>query len=120
MRKNEWDNLPIIDWELGHRLAGNQKDLAKDMLGMLIDNLPQNISVIHQLHIEHNYTGLKQQIHKLHGAVVYCGTPRLKSILAQLNTFLKNCIQHEIDYLIEQLKTEVKTLLNEWKINHNN
>ena len=49
-------NLPIIDWQLAIKLAGNQTDLANELLNLLIKNLRQDVTTIHQLYEEKKYT----------------------------------------------------------------
>ena len=103
---------PIIDWEEGIRLAGHKKDLARDILNMLVRDLPQELSHMQQLHQEQNFQELIKCVHKLHGAVCYTGTPRLKSALAALETHLKTHIMDDSSLLLHQLNTEVSRLLD--------
>lgn len=107
----ELANLPIIDWELGIKLAGNNKETANDLISLLIKNLRNDLDVITQQYQAGNYDVLKKEIHKLHGAVCYCGLPRLKSILSQLETNLKNHIMVSLPSLMDQLESEVSYLL---------
>ncbi len=102
---------PIIDWEEGVRLAGHKKDLARDILNMLVRDLPQELSRMQQLHQEQNFQELIKCVHKLHGAVCYTGTPRLKSALVALETHLKTHIMDDSSSLLHQLDTEVSRLL---------
>lgn len=114
----ELNNLPVIDWELSTRLAGNRKDLADDLLTLLIQALPDDLKLINHLHQTQNYPELLQQVHKLHGAICYCGTPRIKTILASLETDLKNNIMDSSSYLLIQLNTEVNHLLEQYSLLH--
>jgi HPt (histidine-containing phosphotransfer) domain-containing protein len=104
------NTLPTIDWDLGKKLAGNDLALAKDILAMLIKNMPNDMTKINQLCAKQNYAELKQQIHTLRGAVVYCGTPRLKAVLAALDKQLKSPIKDKLADLLQQLRTEVSNL----------
>lgn len=106
-------HLPIIDWEAGTKLAGNNRDLAEDMLSMLTSDLLEVIDRIKQLHIQQDYQNLLQQTHKFHGAVRYCGLPRLKIILDLLETDLKNNIMEHLSSLIQQLDIEITLLLEQ-------
>lgn len=110
----ELDKLPIINWELGIKLAGGNKKLAEDVLEVLIKTLPADIHTIQQLYLAQSYQTLRQQVHKLHGAVCYCGTPRLKTLLAQLEITLKNNIITDLSSLLNQLDVEVKLLLRHY------
>ena len=86
------NDLPIIDKIEGVKLAGGRKDLANEILEMLVNRLKKDYSLIEQLNMESNYSALKDEVHRLHGAVCYCGTPRLKTVLFRLETDLKNNI----------------------------
>lgn len=107
----EINHLPIIDWESGTKLAGGQRSLAEDLLDFLIKSLPQDVAKIKDLHEKKNYSDLKYQVHKLHGAVSYCGLPRLKTLLSRLETDIKNHIMFSLPPLINQLDFEVTLLL---------
>lgn len=111
MRMDNLAQMPIIDWEEGIRLAGHKKDLARDILQMLASELRQELVNIHHLHQSKNYHELVKTVHKLHGAVCYTGTPRLKTILSALETCLKSNIIDDSTQLLHQLDTEVSYLL---------
>ncbi|VVC75712.1 Signal transduction histidine-protein kinase BarA [Aquicella siphonis] len=104
-------NLPVIDWEQGIRLAGNKRDLAEEMLALLMKGLPQDITAINNAFHAQNYSELLRLVHKLHGALCYCGLPRLKTIAGCLETQLKNNIMDSLPSLIKQLDSEVALLL---------
>ena len=107
----DFASLPIIDWDLSLKLAGNQRALAEDMLNLLTRDLPTDLERIKLHHNQKDDKKLLQEIHKLHGAVSYCGLPRLKYILAQLESELKNHIMVNLPSLLNQLDTEVIRLL---------
>ena len=107
MDMGKLQQLPIIDWEDSTRLAGHKKDLARDMLNMLARDLPQELRTMQSLLQDKNYNELLKAVHKLHGAVCYTGTPRLKSLLCTLETQLKTNIMNDSLTLFHQLDTEV-------------
>jgi two-component system sensor histidine kinase BarA len=109
--ETQWEKLPILDWELARKLAGNQMDLAKDMLAMLTSALPRDMHTINQLASQKKYPALQQQIHRLHGAVAYCGAPRLKQVLLRLDTEMKKNKLDDLTTLLKQLNAEVNSLL---------
>ncbi|MBV9575966.1 MAG: Hpt domain-containing protein [Gammaproteobacteria bacterium] len=105
------NHLPIIDWELATKLAGNKKELAEELLCLLLKTLPDDRATIKQLYIEQNYAELLRRVHKLHGALCYCGLPRLKTIVARLETQLKSDIIDSLPPILDQLDVEIKLLL---------
>lgn len=116
MSHNEWNHLPIIDWELGTRLAGHHIDLAKDMLMMLTSRLSDDLELINSHYEENNLTALQSQIHKLRGAVAYCGTPRLKAALAEVDQELKLQKKDCLPQFMASLNREVEYLLRESQV----
>lgn len=103
-------HLPIIDWEQAIRVANN-KDLAQEILSMLIKQLPKDLANIKQAHEENNFSDLLRLVHKLHGALCYTGALRLKMIISHLETDLKRNIMDNLTPLITQLSQEVTLLL---------
>ena len=106
--------LPVIDWGQSSRLAGQNDSLAKEILGILIKDLPSDLAALHELDQIKNYHELQRRVHKLHGAVCYTGTPRLKMLLAQLETHLKNHIMDDLPSLLNQLDIEIHLLLEHY------
>ena len=121
-------HLPIIDWQLGIKLAGNKADVARELLDLFMSTLQKDMQTLRQLDEEKNTMALYQQVHKLHGALCYCGLPRLKMIVAQLETELKSIdlsstplapltpltpliSTEKISRLLNQLHAEVNLLL---------
>ena len=104
------DHLPVIDWELSLKLAGNNRDLARDMLTLIYQRLPDDIAQIKAMHHERNTPQLIHHVHKLHGALCYCGLPRLKFLIAHLESDLKNHIMDSSLPLLGQLDIEVSLL----------
>lgn len=109
----KFKNLPIVDWEQNLHLAGNNKDLANDMLTLFTEHLPDELNLINQHHNKKNEVALLKAIHKLHGAVAYCGLPRLKIILNSLEVNLKNHKLDDIPALMKQLNEEAKLAMQE-------
>jgi two-component system, NarL family, sensor histidine kinase BarA len=105
---------PIIDWDQSIKLAGNHKELAEEMLDLLIKSLSEDIARIKRVYKEQNYIELLRQVHKLHGALCYCGLPRIKTLVARLETELKNNIMDSLSALLDQLDAEVNLLLEQY------
>jgi two-component system, NarL family, sensor histidine kinase BarA len=103
---------PAIDWEMGLKLAGNKPQLAKDILSVLLETLSDDLQDIVKSKNDPNI--LLQRVHKLHGAISYCGLPRLKKLLAEFEQALKNEHFSNLDAYLETLKVEVQLVLNEF------
>lgn len=81
----------VIDWSLALKQAANKEDLARDMLKMLIEYIPEVDKTVSQA-LEKNVEleTLIHHVHKLHGSCSYSGVPRLKKICAQLEQALRS------------------------------
>lgn len=95
------ENLPVIDWESAIKLAGNKREIAEEILGILIKNLPDDMTAINLSWQQKQYIEMGKHLHKLHGALCYCGLPRLKKLVVSLE---KNIKQVEFDTLPELMR----------------
>lgn len=109
--------LPLsLDWPLALRQAANKEDLARDLLQMLIEFLPQVSEQVQALLVgtEDPDQSILDLIHKLHGSCSYSGVPRLKQLCFYLEQQLRqgtNSQDLEPEWLelldeIELVKTE--------------
>lgn len=80
---------PSLDWQLALRQAANKPDLARDLLQMLVDFLPEVTRLVERFMAEDNVPELRDIIHKLHGSASYSGVPRLKQLCQQLDKSLR-------------------------------
>ncbi len=78
-----------VDWEEGRRLAAGKKDLAEEMITMLVTGLPAEIEALHQALARGDREQLLDRVHYLHGACRYCGVPRLRSLASDLDQRLR-------------------------------
>lgn len=96
-----------LDWQLALRQAAGKPDLARDMLQMLIDFLPEVRNKIEEQLVGENPNGLVDLIHKLHGSCGYSGVPRMKNLCQLIEQQLRSGV-HE-----EELEPEFLELLDE-------
>lgn len=101
----------IIDWELGIKLANNKREIAEELLALLIKNLPNELQDIKTAYEQKQDDVLLQRLHKLHGAVCYCGVPRLKQIIFALETALKQNKLADIPSLFTKFEFEINEVL---------
>lgn len=78
-----------FDWQLALRQAAGKPDLARDMLQMLVDFLPEIRNKVEEQLVGENPEGLLEAIHKLHGSCGYSGVPRLKNLCQLLEQQLR-------------------------------
>lgn len=96
-----------LDWQLALRQAAGKPDLARDMLQMLIDFLPEVRNKIEEQLVGENSDGLVDLVHKLHGSCGYSGVPRMKNLCQLIEQQLRSGV-HE-----EELEPEFLELLDE-------
>lgn len=101
----------IVDWEQGIALASGKREVAEELLKLLIKNLPTELADIMQAYKEQDYKKLQQRLHKLHGALCYCGVPRLRSVTHALQQALKQTQKKTLSRLIMQLEVEAKKVM---------
>lgn len=101
------DAETTLDWQLALRQAAGKTDLARDMLHMLVEFLPEIRNMVEEQLVGEAPAGLTEGIHKLHGSCGYSGVPRLKK-LCQL-------IEHQLrsGVAAEALEPEFLELLDE-------
>lgn len=98
----------VLDWELALSQAGGREALAKDMMKMLIDSLPQTRQDLEQALGGNDGETLYQVVHKFNGALAYTGTPRLKNLAHEIETQLKKGattteVEPEVFELIDEM-----------------
>ncbi|WP_104125652.1 two-component sensor histidine kinase BarA [Salmonella enterica] len=96
-----------LDWQLALRQAAGKPDLARDMLQMLMDFLPEVRNKIEEQLVGENPNGLVDLVHKLHGSCGYSGVPRMKNLCQLIEQQLRSGV-HE-----EELEPEFLELLDE-------
>ncbi len=79
----------IIDWELATKLAGNKRDLAEEMLSIMVKSLPYELETIKIALATHDIATLAKLLHKFRGGLSYCGLPRLKNAATAFETAVK-------------------------------
>ncbi|MBV8802078.1 MAG: Hpt domain-containing protein [Gammaproteobacteria bacterium] len=101
----------IIDWNLSKKLAGNNDQTAKEILAFLIKTLPADLNQIKEHFLQNQTLDLAKSVHRLHGALCYCGVPRLKAATQELELALKQKKSDELNTLFSQFEHEANELL---------
>ncbi|NVJ67380.1 MAG: two-component sensor histidine kinase BarA [Gammaproteobacteria bacterium] len=99
-----------LDWALSLKLANNNSQLATDMLKMLVDSNFETSKQIHAAFQAQEFENLLHQVHKLHGASCYIGTPKLKRLSSEYETKLKKQQFNSIDEVHSELLSELNKI----------
>jgi two-component system sensor histidine kinase BarA len=82
------DRVTSVDVTLCLKLANNKPALARDMLAMLLDSLPNEKIQINRAFSEKDFVQMEDLVHRLYGSCCYCGVPRLKRVSGLLDKLL--------------------------------
>jgi two-component system sensor histidine kinase BarA len=74
--------LPIIDWEQHAQPDDATANMAKELLGLFSQQLPELQEKLKQAAAAQDVVALEATLHRLQGACAYCGLPRLRKIVA--------------------------------------
>lgn len=111
------DNNSPVDLGLSLKLSAQKPELARDMLHMLLNDLPEDLVRIEQHLEQREFDSLEAVVHKLHGGSSYCGVPRLKAAAAAAERLLQQGAYDSLDAAIDELRGASKELLD-WRDAH--
>lgn len=100
-----------LDWEESLQLANNEEQLAKDLLDMLIKELPEFQAEFKKAIQSNDRNQLKQQSHKLHGACCYIGVPKLRQLTEMLEDQSQSINQDQLANLVNQINSEIEAVM---------
>jgi two-component system sensor histidine kinase BarA len=84
----------ILDWQESLRLSAGKKDLALELLHMLVSSFSNETTLLQQLISERDYHELEQRIHRMYGATRYIGLPQLQKTTHDFEQLLSTQRQH--------------------------
>lgn len=79
----------VVDYAEAIEKAGGNVELAKELFGMLLQELP---AVREQLKLaieEENQQAMWDHAHKLFGSTAYCGVPQLRNAASEMEVAIK-------------------------------
>lgn len=95
--------LPVVDLDMGARLAGGKEYLAREQLKRLIDSLDESEQHMRSAFAQQNLPTLLDWVHGLNGASRYCGAPELALLVETLETRLRTTGLEHVEQLLEDL-----------------
>ena len=78
-----------IHWAQCLRVANGQEALAKELITMLLEELPEDFNCIQHAYEEKKYEEMILRLHKLRGALCYSGVPELQEKTTLLEEVLR-------------------------------
>lgn len=101
---------PIYDKELSLQLAGGKPDLAEQLLGMLLKELPGLYEQARGAAANNDAEDLFRCVHKINGSTRYCGVPALAEAADELELEIK-AGSTDITAGMQRLHEEVERLI---------
>ena len=105
----------IINWPLAVKRANGKQQLAKDLLKLLIETLPEHQKELKTAFTDRNLIALQAAAHKLHSATCYCGTPKLKLAAKNLETIKIPAKEPLLSKLYQILCNEIESVQKAYK-----
>lgn len=97
----------VIDCKLALEQAEGNEDLAKELLQMLLDELPKLKQLLLQALEQNDKTASWDHTHKLYGSTAYTGVPGLRAAAYELEQAIKQedavLIQDNFEVLSEEI-----------------
>lgn len=103
--------LPVRDKEQALRIAGGSASIANKLLGALIDELPDHITLVRTAAKAHDWKQLWDEAHRLHGSTAVCAVPALHETIGQLQAAAKLHAVDNLSSLCDQLEYETQRLI---------
>ena len=102
--------MDIFDEKIALEKVDGNRELMLELLGMMIAELPKNISAL-ELAIQNGSKDEKWNIaHKLTGSTAYCGVPALQASAKALENSIKNDM-NDIELCFNNTKREAENII---------
>lgn len=112
---NKDTELPILDLSAALNMMQNNEELMQQILETLISEFPERINALNSAYNSNNYADLQHHVHKLHGAISYCGAPRLKEAAKSLEMTLLNKQFDKVSDGYQILIREIENFIQTYK-----
>ncbi|MDQ1363277.1 MAG: two-component system, NarL family, sensor histidine kinase BarA, partial [Pseudomonadota bacterium] len=110
---NDTETTPAIyDADQALKLTGGNAQLASELLGMLLSELPGHKQRIENCLLQSDLDGLKTYSHKLHGATSYCGVPMLRKCARELENIVDSKQHLKLDKAVHDLMDAMDALMD--------
>ncbi len=109
--------LPVVDPAVALEQAGGNEELAGDLFGMLLEELPVHERVFRECLAAGDFERMRVQAHKLKGSTAYCGVPALRAVVADFEGRLRQGQRDGICELLEAVIRETRRIVaaGDWR-----
>lgn len=102
----------IFDREQALENAAGDAELAKELLTMLLHELPDLKDKLKHALMENDNQSLWDHAHKIHGSTAYCGVPALKATAHALEQAIKQENEAQIKEYVAKVCDEVERVIS--------
>ena len=103
----------VIDYNQAIEKAGGSTELAKELFGMLLQELPQLRDSLEAAIAQENLQATWDHAHKIYGSTAYCGVPLLRDAAGLMETAVKSKELVAIRERFQALDKAIQQLLAE-------
>lgn len=104
-------HLPVYDEQLANRLATGNRPLARQMLDKFGQELPGQLARIHDNFQKGDLLAVYEEVHRVNGSAIYCGTPALRAAAEVLEQALDQEDHDTIAMKLEVFQNKAKVVL---------
>ena len=97
----------VVDYAEAIDKAGGNAELAKELFGMLLQELPQLREQLQEALGQENQQAIWDHAHKIYGSTAYCGVPILRQAASAMETAVKS---QQLDAMRDQFTTLDKAI----------
>tara|TARA_B100002003_G_scaffold244357_1_gene270292 strand:- start:25422 stop:27329 length:1908 start_codon:yes stop_codon:yes gene_type:complete len=101
---------PIFDRELSLSTVHDRPEIARELFELLISALPEDQEQINIAFGNRDHQALAAAVHKLHGAIRYCGVPRLAVAINKLESLVKTGSDDNVSGALDIVNDEISAL----------
>ncbi len=98
---------PVVDRDEALARARNKPDLADELFAALLRTLPASRRALTRARLRGDCDGLRSEAHRLRGAVVYCGVPRLEAAIGELDRALHGREEMSLTRAVHRLERAI-------------
>ncbi len=103
----------ILDKKQALEQAGGSEELAKELFGMLLKELPVLQQQLRSAIEERQIESMWDSAHKLYGSTTYCGVPALHQCARAMEECIKQQDNTRIPDTLDRLEREIQRLLEQ-------
>lgn len=103
----------VVDYTDAVNKAGGNAELAKELFGMLLQELPVLREKLQEAIAEEDLQAMWNHAHKIYGSTAYCGVPQLREVASVMETTVRGKEMGAIRQQFSMLDEAIQLLVSE-------